>query len=337
MDYKDILENQKNQLRSELKWWPNFLYHFTDVHNASSILNQGWIYSRERVEEQHIMANDNASNAVISATSEDSKCYGRLYFRPLTPTQFHNEGYKPIEVRKSDLNASCPVPVFFCLNANATLHYYGTKFAEKGIAGHRHNIQHGVEKFSELNFSKIYHEGWFTEEEKDIIEYRHSEVIREEGFPVEPLLKCILCRSMAEKETLLFLLKQFSLRMYNTYRDKILYKPKLKCFFNNGIYVKQVEVVDGVLKIYFNDPEQRHIPKDKTDVRINVKLSIEYKAKDGRVLSMQNAGSNLNYAKVRACRYELSSLEECDCIRLKVSIDDAVMYENEIALRDELF
>lgn len=133
-------------------------------------------------------------------------------------------------MRKSELNASCPVPIFFCLNANATLHYYGTKFAEKGISGHRHNIQHGVEKFAELNFSKIYHDGWFSEEEKDIIEYRHSEVIREEGFPVEPLLKCILCRSVAEKETLLFLLKQFSLRMYNTYRDKILYKPKLNCF-----------------------------------------------------------------------------------------------------------
>jgi len=149
--------------------------------------------------------------------------------------------------------------VFFCLNANATLHYDGTKFAEKGIAGQRHNIQHGVEKFSELNFSKIYHEGWFTEEEKDIIEYRHSEVIREEGFPVEPLLQCILCRSIAEKETLLFLLKQFSLRMYNTYRDKILYKPKLKCFFHNGIYIKQVEVIEGLLKVYFNDRKRQTI------------------------------------------------------------------------------
>lgn len=29
------------------------------------ILNQGWIYSRERVEEQHMMANDNASDAVM--------------------------------------------------------------------------------------------------------------------------------------------------------------------------------------------------------------------------------------------------------------------------------
>lgn len=93
MDYKDIINKQRNKLRRDLNWWPSFLYHFTDVHNASSILDQGWIYSREQVEKQNIMWHDNASRAVIDATNVESKSYGWLYFRPLTPTQFHNEGY----------------------------------------------------------------------------------------------------------------------------------------------------------------------------------------------------------------------------------------------------
>lgn len=162
LTYKDILNEQQNILRKDLSWWPNFLYHFTDVHNASSILYNGWIFSREEAEKQKIMV--------------------------------------------SDINASCPVPIFFCLNASAVLEYEGTKFAERGIAGHRSDIKNGVEEFQKLQFRKIYHEGPMGMEH-DITEYRHSEVIREGGFPVEPFLQCILCRTQAERETLMFLSK----------------------------------------------------------------------------------------------------------------------------------
>lgn len=55
-------------------------------------------------------------------------------FRLLTPTQYHNEGYKPEEIRDNTINANCPVPVFLCLSANATLSLDGTLFAEKGLA-----------------------------------------------------------------------------------------------------------------------------------------------------------------------------------------------------------
>lgn len=165
LDYKDILEQQKVNLSNSIRWWPNFLYHFTDVHNASNILYDGFIWSREIAQDKHVMQNDNASHAVNAASNQDVKCYGRLYFRPLTPTQYHNEGYKPEEVRDSTINANCPVPVFFCLSANATLNLEGTLFAEKGLAGNHHNIRAGLEAFSKLNFSSIYHIGelmeWF--------------------------------------------------------------------------------------------------------------------------------------------------------------------------------
>lgn len=35
MNYKDVLDKYKENLPNNRKWWPNFLYHFTDVHNAS--------------------------------------------------------------------------------------------------------------------------------------------------------------------------------------------------------------------------------------------------------------------------------------------------------------
>ncbi len=330
LDYKDILEQQKSNLADDIIWWPNFLYHFTDVHNASNILYEGVIWSRQQAEDRHIMENDNASHAVIATTYEDSKCYGRLYFRPLTPTQYHNEGYKPKEIRDSRINANCPVPVFLCLSANATLHLPGTCFAEKGLAGYRHNIRSGLEEFKKLNFQKIYHDGWYLPEDTDIKEYRHSEVIRENGFPIEPLLKGILCRSEAERETLLFLLKQYSMRLYNTYKNKIVYNPRLRCFYNNGIYIKHVNVADNKLKVEFNDPESRKKMHGTLD--IIVQIDVSYRKSNGTVLTAATAQGNLDYCSVRSCETNLLEGINEDFLRVKVLIDGNAMYENEIGM-----
>lgn len=52
MNYKDVLDKYKENLSNNRKWWPNFLYHFTDVHNASRILCDGYIWSRQKAEEK---------------------------------------------------------------------------------------------------------------------------------------------------------------------------------------------------------------------------------------------------------------------------------------------
>lgn len=116
MTYTDILNDVKKNLPTDRKWWPDYFYHFTDIHNAVNIIESGWIYSREQAQAKDIMVNDNASRVDIDMTGDDKKTFGRLYFRPLTPTQYHNEGFKPEIVRQSDINASCPVPVFFLLS-----------------------------------------------------------------------------------------------------------------------------------------------------------------------------------------------------------------------------
>ena len=334
MNYKDVLDKYKENLPNNRKWWPNFLYHFTDVHNASRILCDGYIWSRQKAEEKKIMANDNASHAVIESTDQDNKCYGRLYFRPLTPTQFHNEGYKPKEVR--NLDASCPVPIFLCLSANAILEFPGTKFAEKGLSGRRHDIKSGVEEFEKLNFRKIYHDGYYTSEESDIKEYRHSEVIHENGFPVEPFLKGILCRSEAERETLLFLLGQYSMRLYNTYKSKIIYNPKLHCFYHNGIYIKRVNVLGNKMRIEFNDPELRKLSPTKEPIDLKIQIEISYRLINGQVLEVVMGEGNLDYNSVRSCEIKLQNGFEYDVIRIKVAIDEISMYENEISMEEAL-
>lgn len=121
MSYKGILDKFKTTLPKDRQWWPNYFYHFTDVHNAASIIGSGWLYSRAKAYKENIMMNDNASRVVIESTNSDNKIYGRLYFRPLTPTQYHSEGFKPKSVRNQDINASCPIPIFFLLSVEKTM------------------------------------------------------------------------------------------------------------------------------------------------------------------------------------------------------------------------
>lgn len=92
MTYRDVID-RNCQEHSPVKWWPKYAYHYTDIANAVSILYSGCIYSRVHAKELGIMQNDNASKQVIDMTDHATKSSVRFYFRPLTPTQYYNEGY----------------------------------------------------------------------------------------------------------------------------------------------------------------------------------------------------------------------------------------------------
>ena len=89
------------------RWWPQFIFHFTDLQNVVSVLTQGKLLARSRCE----IATDIASADVLANTNDAWKDYVRLYFRPRTPMQWHIEGIRP-RGRLTSLKAHCPVPVF---------------------------------------------------------------------------------------------------------------------------------------------------------------------------------------------------------------------------------
>jgi len=102
------------------------------VTNAVNILKEGKLYSRQDATKLGIMRNDNASRQVINMTNPEVMSYVRFYFRPLTPTQYHNEGYKPLEVRfNKDINANVPVPVFFIFDLEKILAMQGSLFSDQ--------------------------------------------------------------------------------------------------------------------------------------------------------------------------------------------------------------
>ena len=120
------------QCLGHLSWWPQFVYHFTDVRNAASILQSGSLYSRAEVMRLGLMQVDNASSEVVSQTRSERLKFARLYFRPRTPTQFRNEGIRPRG--QQEMDAHCPVPVYFCFDALTTLAADDTLFSDGNMA-----------------------------------------------------------------------------------------------------------------------------------------------------------------------------------------------------------
>ena len=259
--YKDIIQEQSAKLPKEIRWWPNYLYHHTDINHAVSIIEKEWIYGRSIAKQNHLIKADAASQNVLSVTSSEVKQCGRLYMRPLTPTQFYCEGYKPRNVRYEDYkDAHCPVPVFFLFDAVKTLEYPGVYFVERGAAGYQtERWKTGADLFASLKFDYIFHNGPTSIGE--IFKQRRTEVLREGGIPLSGLLRRIVCRTPAEMQTLLYLIRVRCPQFYGHYQQLItLATPDtiFNMFFQHGIYVRTVRATNEGVFIEFNEPRLRY-------------------------------------------------------------------------------
>jgi len=209
------------------------------------------------------MCNDNASRQVIDMTNPDIVSMVRFYFRPLTPTQYYNEGYKHPSIRyDSDENANTPVPIFFLFDLEALLKLEGVSFSETSQAGHGSALFSGVDAFSKLNFDAIYSQGYENFEANK--PYRQAEIVHAGSLPIESCLNTILCRNNVESTTLLNLLKETNQLAYAKYRDRIkVYRHDT--FENNGLYITECLYHQNKISISFSDTldQKRYTEKMK--------------------------------------------------------------------------
>lgn len=230
-----------------LGWWPRYVYHFTDVKNAVSIIKSGGLYSRSECLKRNLMAVDNASPEIIQNTRQAHLEYVRLYFRPRTPTQFNNEGIRPIGQRK--LGAHCPMPVYFCFNALEVLALDETEFSNGNMGSG--NVDHRGDRqfFNDIPFRYVFHNSWFSPEQRDtIIFHRNAEVLVPTYLPLVPSLRFIACRSAAERQTLLHLLPR---TIRNEWEQHIRIGDQ-GLFERKWTFVEEVVVIDNAVAFKFN-------------------------------------------------------------------------------------
>lgn len=229
-------------------WWSEFLFHFSDISNVVSILNSGKLYSRNKAQRLELMHNDNADDDVIGNTGLSAKEYVRFYFGALTPTQYHNEGFKPRN--QIQHNAHCPVPIFLLFDFVKLLAKEDSKFSSGNIASSGVEIYNDIEDLNRLEFDNIYHRGsTYHESNPSHITYcRHAEVLIPDEIDIYDCLKYIIVRSEAELQTLLYSLNTIS-------KEKLKDKIRIHTnglFYADRFYVENVVLEKDVFRIAFS-------------------------------------------------------------------------------------
>lgn len=229
-------------------WWHRFIFHFSDISNVTSILENGKIYSRNKAIELCLMQNDNANDEVISNTGLNAKDFVRFYFGTGTPTQFHNEGFLPQNKIKN--NAHCPLPVFLLFDFVKLLSREDSHFSSGNIAATDAGIYTDIAALNSLEFEYIYHRGYIQEplNTRHVVYCRHAEVLIPDSLDIYDYLSYVCVRSEAEKETLIHSLPS----EVNTYlKDKLLVRTN-GLFEPRRLYVESVKFSDRRIEIVFS-------------------------------------------------------------------------------------
>ena len=209
-DAEEILEYMQ-QLPSSLgldrnrRWWWCWLYRSDHVENAAEILNSGRLLSRAAAEKRQVIRVDSGAPHYVGQLTKKHRNLVRLYFRPRTPTQYTNEGIRPRE--ELEYGVQMPVPVYL-LFAVSLLGEEGMDFT-KGRLEQGTAVGGSAEFLKSIDFGDVYHDSGVgslgNSRRPEILNARHSEVVVKNELSLDKL-KHIVCRSPAERETLLNLL-----------------------------------------------------------------------------------------------------------------------------------
>lgn len=103
----ELLDKQDSQ-------WKGYIYHFSHIMNIANILKGEKIKSRYRTGNFF----DSAGVEIIERSKNEIKNFARFYFRPKTPTQWHNEGLGQNILAG---NPICPIPIFLKFNLSEVI------------------------------------------------------------------------------------------------------------------------------------------------------------------------------------------------------------------------
>lgn len=242
-----FLNNLANEswLGSVRSVWVRYVFHHTDIRNAIEILKSGRFLCRRLLDETGGMIVDNASRLIISGTETTVKDYVRLYFRPRNPTQYRNEGIRPLN--RQQLESHCPIPVFFLFDSKEILTRDDCQFSDGNLAATGvQGLRSTAEELAAFDFRKIYHDS--PHNDRTINFHKNAEVVVLNELDLSAL-KLIVCRSPAEKETLLNLLPT---DIFNRWSSKIVIDTKVNFFFRKWTFLQTAELTSKYAAFTFS-------------------------------------------------------------------------------------
>lgn len=311
INFMDKLANESWLGASRLHW-VKYLFHHTDVLNAVEILKSEKFLCRRELEKNNSMPIDNASKSVISITEADVKDYVRLYFRPRNPTQYRNEGVRTKSQQWAE--SHCPVPIFFLFDSKAILTRSDSKFSDGNLAVTGvQGLYSTANDLSSFDFRKIYHDS--PHNNQTITYHKNAEVVVPNELDLVNL-KYIVCRTPAERETLLDLLPK---AVFNKWSSKILIDTKANFFFRRWSFIQTVDLTTSYIEVDFSPEAINPYP-----FTLTTKISGE-------------KSELLREEKIRANQtIRITFDNEMYAYQIKIMLDENLVYSNGFDEGDEI-
>lgn len=214
--------------------WPARLFRHEPLENAVKILRSGVLLSRREAADE--IERDIAPADIIGRTAAAHGSV-RLYFRPKSPTQYHIEGIrKPHELYQG---RHAPVLIIFVFRAEDILTQEGVQFSDGNMQSDDTMTGGTDAEFQTIPFGQVYHEGVFDPYSAlgaDIVRRRCAEVLVPQRLRLQGHLQGVLCRSPAERATLLHFLGEVA----DQWSDRI------RVFAEPGLFESQYTYLDTV-------------------------------------------------------------------------------------------
>jgi hypothetical protein len=244
-----ITENLRSLKQSigSMAIWMGYGYHFTDLNNIPSILQNNVIYSRRDAESQRLIASEVGDAEILSRTAADIQEYVRFYWRPRTPMLYGIEG-----IRASDqylYKGRCAIPVYLCVPLAELFVNPTVRFSDRNAASPYVNFGSTLEFIQGIPFEKVFHDRVFAPSDRDeIIARRQAEIQVHHSFQLTPNT-FILVRSPAE---LSMLREKLPATIYGMWNNRIRISTRVPAFFKRWLFVDRIERHGDSVHLYWN-------------------------------------------------------------------------------------
>jgi hypothetical protein len=257
------------ELGSQNRDWPSNLYHFSDINNIAHILRAGRVLCRARVQSDGVPHVEIANQRIINATTYAHNDV-RLYFRPRTPMQHNIEGIRPVASRGDA--AHCPVPVFLLFHSRPILTRVGVRFTNGNWAVNWTTQGEDAAFLKSIPWADVYHDGPRTGPRKESIKVaRSAEVLVPDELPLDHL-HGVVCRTGAERETLLDLLGTDA----DKWRDIIrLERQNERLFYRDHMCVSAVQLLPAKIRIDFHNASGLHALRGEVHAPGNIRWTLD--------------------------------------------------------------
>lgn len=254
-EFEQFAKKLVEELNRQDSAWKGYIYHFTHVENAASILQDKKLLSRSSCNHKLPNFADSAGQGLIAHTKPDVLSFARFYFRPLTSTQWHNE---LLGRRRGDIYALCPVPIFLRFSLSSVLRTHGRKcmISDGNLAASSTRYGNSIEFVEQcFDFKHVFGEVCgkgviFRASQQEFIVNQHLDL-----SALSPEDITIICRNTQDKQVLINLMGSHNFYCQRIFTVNELSSPA-RFYHNENPYIS-ISEEDGCVLIQIKKHSER--------------------------------------------------------------------------------